>query len=114
MIVAQSCAQVVKWAHAALSLRVVPPPRNEQGNTENSRVSRSVDVNDDEVLVAPSQGVMTRHGDRREGATLGAHTKVWPYEHADAESVGESGDREGATPSWPARGIEIHSRCSTI
>ena len=105
MIIAQSCALIVKWAHAAASLRVVPPPRNEQGVTENSCVPRSVVNNDDGVPVALSQNVMTKHGDRREGATLGAHTKVWPYERADAESVGESGDRECATP-W-ARGNAV-------
>ena len=56
-------------------------------------------MDDDEVLVAPSQGVMTWHGNRREGATLGTHAKVWPFDRADAECVGMWGGREGATPS---------------
>ena len=94
----QSCAPLIKWAHAAASLRVVPPPRNERGNTKRSRVSLGVDVDDDEVLVAPSQCVMTWHGNRREGATLGTHAKVCAFDRADAECVGRWGDREGATP----------------
>ena len=83
----------VRDRDVAASLR-----RNEQGVTENSCVPRSVVNNDDGVPVALSQNVMTKHRGRREGATLGTHSKVWPVEWTDARCVGEWGGREGAPP----------------
>ena len=106
---AQSCAPIIRWAHAAASLRVVPPPRNERGNTKRARVPPGVDIDDEKVLVAPSQNVMTWHGNRREGATLGTHAKVWAFDRADAECVGRWGGREGATPGACGNAAQIRN-----
>ena len=86
-IMAQSCALLTKWAHAAASLRVVPPPRNGRENTKKARVSLGVDMDDDEVLVIAQElhtvqvslmdRFRARYGSRVRLVTISFETRGW-------------------------------------